>query len=145
MASKKAGKKTRPKKVAAALRQSGKATKKPASKVGLARAPARAGLLARKIADMIDEARHRVAQSTNAALTPLYWRIAARIQEDILKERRADYGARVVVELGRQLESKFGRGFGEKNLRRMVQFAEAFPNPEIVADHVRAESAASAG
>jgi predicted nuclease of restriction endonuclease-like (RecB) superfamily len=31
------------------------------------------------------------------------------------------------------LEEEFGRGFGEKNLRRMVQFAEAFSDPQIVA------------
>ena len=31
------------------------------------------------------------------------------------------------------LEKEFGRGFGEKNLRRMIQFAEAFPDEKIVA------------
>ena len=35
--------------------------------------------------------------------------------------------------LSRQLVPEFGRGFEEKNLRRMVQFAEVFPDPEIVA------------
>jgi len=42
-------------------------------------------------------------------------------------------GPRLSPRWGRQLEAQFGRGFGEKNLRRMVQFAEAFPDPEIVA------------
>jgi hypothetical protein len=27
---------------------------------------------------------------------------------------------------------EYGRGYSEKNLRRMVQFAEAFPEEEIV-------------
>jgi len=35
------------------------------------------------------------------------------------------------------LESEFGRGFGEKNLRRMVQFAEVFPDEQIVAALLR--------
>jgi predicted nuclease of restriction endonuclease-like (RecB) superfamily len=35
------------------------------------------------------------------------------------------------------LEVEFGRGFGEKNLRRMVQFAETFPDAEIVAALLR--------
>ncbi len=35
------------------------------------------------------------------------------------------------------MELRFGRGFGEKNLRRMVQFSEAFPDPEIVAALLR--------
>jgi uncharacterized protein DUF1016 len=49
-----------------------------------------------------------------------------------LNEKRADYGAKVVAELGRKLEKEFGRGFAEKNLRRMVQFAEVFPDRKIV-------------
>ncbi|HMD98247.1 MAG TPA: DUF1016 N-terminal domain-containing protein [Terriglobia bacterium] len=32
--------------------------------------------------------------------------------------------------LSAQLEQEFGRGFGEKNLRRMIQFAEAYPDRE---------------
>jgi predicted nuclease of restriction endonuclease-like (RecB) superfamily len=35
--------------------------------------------------------------------------------------------------VGRLLASEFGRGFGEKNLWRMIQFAEVFPDEEIVA------------
>ena len=35
--------------------------------------------------------------------------------------------------LSERLEGEFGRGFGEKSLRRMVQFAEAFSDPQIVA------------
>ena len=34
--------------------------------------------------------------------------------------------------LSRQLVVEYGRGYSEKNLRRMVQFAEAFPEEEIV-------------
>jgi uncharacterized protein DUF1016/nuclease YhcG-like protein len=74
-----------------------------------------------------------VAQTANAALTTLHWQIGARGRQDVLRERRAKYGAEIVAALGRRLEARFGRGFGEKSLRRMVQFAEAFPDPEIVA------------
>jgi hypothetical protein len=34
--------------------------------------------------------------------------------------------------LSQQLTDEFGEGFAEKNLRRMVQFAEAFPTEQIV-------------
>jgi predicted nuclease of restriction endonuclease-like (RecB) superfamily len=37
------------------------------------------------------------------------------------------------VTVSRQLVADYGRGYSEKNLRRMVQFAEAFPEEEIVA------------
>ena len=82
---------------------------------------------------MIVEARCHVAQAANAALTMLFWRIGQRIHRDILREKRAVYGKQIVAALGRHLTSEFGAGFGEKNLRRMIQFAEVFPDEEIVA------------
>lgn len=40
--------------------------------------------------------------------------------------------AEIVSALRRQLESEVGRGFGRRNLFRMIRFAEVFPDPEIV-------------
>jgi predicted nuclease of restriction endonuclease-like (RecB) superfamily len=82
---------------------------------------------------LIIDARKKVAQTVNAELTLLYWHIGRRIRQDILKKERAAYGKKIVAAVGRQLESEFGRGFGEKNLHRMVQFAEVFPDEKIVA------------
>jgi len=96
-----------------------------------------AGALMAEIRQMIQAARQQVAQAVNAGLTMLYWQIGKRIRQDILKEKRAEYGAEIVASLSRQLAPEFGRGFEEKNLRRMVQFAEAFPDPEIVAALLR--------
>lgn len=82
---------------------------------------------------MIDSARQQVAVAANAALTTLYWQLGHRIRTEILEGRRAEYGAEIVAALGRQLAALHGRGFGEKSLRRMIQFVEAFPDPAIVA------------
>lgn len=101
------------------------------------RASSRGRQLARDIGRLITDARRSVARTANAALTLLYWKIGARIRQDVLKERRAKYGDEVVLALGRELEVEFGRGFGEKNLRRMVQLAEAFPDEEIVVSLIR--------
>ena len=49
-----------------------------------------------------------------------------------LKEKRADYAEKKVSPLGTQLEREFGRVFGEKNLRRRIQFAEKFQTAKIV-------------
>ena len=46
---------------------------------------------------------------------------------------RAQYGDQLMNRVGEQLAQEFGRGFEAKNLRRMVQFAQTFPQPEIVA------------
>jgi len=81
---------------------------------------------------LIAEARQDVARQVNSALVLLYWRIGKRIRQDILKEKRAEYGERIVSALGSQLTVEFGRGFGPRNLFRMIRFAEVFPNIEIV-------------
>jgi hypothetical protein len=36
-------------------------------------------------------------------LTILYWQIGSRIRQDILKEKRADYGEKIISTLSRQL------------------------------------------
>jgi len=90
------------------------------------------GLLA-EVRGLIFEARQQTARMVNTGLTLLYWQVGDRIQREVLQEKRAEYGAEIVRALSAQLEVEFGRGFGEKNLRRMVQFAEVFPDREIVA------------
>jgi hypothetical protein len=81
---------------------------------------------------LILAAREQVARAVDSGLVTLYWHIGRRVHQDILKARRAEYGAEIVATLSRQLEAEFGRGFAEKNLRRMVQFAEAFPDHAIL-------------
>ena len=77
--------------------------------------------------------RENVAQVVNSGLTTLYWEMGRRIRQDVLLSKRAGYGEQIVAALGRHLEQEFGRGFGEKNLHRMIQFATVFPDEEIFA------------
>jgi predicted nuclease of restriction endonuclease-like (RecB) superfamily len=92
-----------------------------------------AKVLLTELRELILSARQAVAQTVNATLTMLYWEIGRRIRQDVLKSKRAGYGEQIVAALGRQLERDFGRGFGEKNLHRMIQFATVFPDEKIVA------------
>ncbi|MBV5295016.1 MAG: hypothetical protein JZU58_21975 [Curvibacter lanceolatus] len=82
---------------------------------------------------LIDGARQRTVAAVNSELTLLYWSIGQRIHNQILQGRRADYGQEVLVTVSHHLEQEYGRGFAEKNLRRMVLFARLFPAAEIVA------------
>ncbi|NOS69126.1 MAG: DUF1016 domain-containing protein [Verrucomicrobia bacterium] len=97
--------------------------------------PARA--LLTDVRELIVQARAGIARAVDSGLVTLYWHVGRRIQQDILKERRAEYGQKIVSALGTQLEREFGRGFGDKNLRRMIQFAEVFPDEAIVAALLR--------
>ena len=81
---------------------------------------------------LIAEARRQAAAAVNVGLTLLYWRLGDRIRREILGNERAGYGEQILVTLSRELVAEFGRGYSEKNLRRMVQFAEAFPAEGIV-------------
>jgi len=85
-----------------------------------------------EIRTLIEEARRQTAVAVNIGLTLLYWRIGRRIHREVLGSERAAYGEQIVVTLSRQLVVEYGRGYSDKNLRRMVQFAEAFPEEEIV-------------
>ena len=85
------------------------------------------------IRQLIEESRSAVAATVNAGLTMLYWRIGKRINEDILKGERAEYGEEIVSTLSRQLTLEFGKGFSYSALTRMVRFAEIFSDERIVA------------
>jgi predicted nuclease of restriction endonuclease-like (RecB) superfamily len=81
---------------------------------------------------LIVDARRQTAAAVNFGLTALYWRIGKRIQQEVLGSERGGYGEQIVVTASRQLVTLCGRGYSEKNLRRMSQFAEDFPEEEIV-------------
>jgi predicted nuclease of restriction endonuclease-like (RecB) superfamily len=82
---------------------------------------------------LIASSRQRLAGAVNAELTRLYWAVGQRLRTEVLGgEGRASYGAQLLDQLGQQLTQEFGRGFESRNLRRMVKFAESFPDAAIV-------------
>ncbi len=84
------------------------------------------------IRSLIESAREQTARAVKSALVGLYWHIGKRIREDVLGNDRADYGKQVVNALSSQLSAEYGRGFSRSNLFAMLQFADAFPDVEIV-------------
>ena len=86
---------------------------------------------------LINEARNKVALIVNTEITLLYWHIGKRINEEVLGNQRAEYGKQIVSTVSTQLTKEYGRGFELRNLRRMMQFAELFPDFQIVAPLAR--------
>ncbi len=82
---------------------------------------------------LIAASRQRLASAVNAELTRLYWLVGQRLSSEVLGGERAAYGAQLINPLGERLAQEFGRGFETKNLRRMMQFAQTFPDGSIVA------------
>lgn len=88
--------------------------------------------LIKDLRKLIVQARQDVARTVNSSLVMLYWRIGRRIEIEVLREKRAEYGEEIVATVSRQLTGEFGPGFGEKSLRRMIQFVQVFKDEPIV-------------
>jgi len=74
--------------------------------------------LVEDITALYDHARNTVVES--------YWKIGKRIVEEEQKgEVKAEYGAQLIARLSKDLSEKYGRGFSERNLRKMRQFYSA--------------------
>ena len=83
---------------------------------------------------IIDSARSRVAATANYELTAMYWHIGNRINSDVLGNERAEYGKQIVSQVATQLQEEYGaKGFEERTVRRMMKFAQLFPDFQIVA------------
>jgi predicted nuclease of restriction endonuclease-like (RecB) superfamily len=96
--------------------------------------PTPADKLHAELRTLIASSRQRLAGAVNAELTRLYWSVGQRLRSEVLGGAdRAKYGDQLINRVGDQLAQEFGRGFEAKNLRRMVQFAQVFAEPEIVA------------
>ncbi len=84
------------------------------------------------ISELIENSKRQVAVAVNSSLTLLFWQIGKRINDEILQNQRADYGKQIVGTLANDLEAKYGRNFNEKNVRRMIRFAQEFPDLNIL-------------
>ena len=88
--------------------------------------------LIQELALLIEETKLNVSIKVNSALTILFWHIGKRILENNLQNKRAEYGKQIVVSVSRELVKLYGRNYEEKNLRRMLQFADKFKDLENV-------------
>jgi predicted nuclease of restriction endonuclease-like (RecB) superfamily len=89
-------------------------------------------ILFNDISALIEETRSKIYAHASGSTVLLFWNIGQRINNDILENKRADYGKQIVSALATQLTEKYGRSFEVRNLRRMMQFAEQFLDFGIV-------------
>lgn len=89
--------------------------------------------LIQDLRQIIEQARGHVAATANYALTTMYWHIGERINREVLGNERAEYGKQIVSQVATQLQFEYGKkGFELRNIRRMMQFAQQFPEFRIV-------------
>ena len=89
--------------------------------------------LIQDLRQIIDQSRCHVAATANYALTTMYWHIGERINREVLGNERAEYGKQIVSTVSTQLQTEYGRnGFEERTIRRMMKFAQTFPDFQIL-------------
>ncbi|TDE45879.1 DUF1016 domain-containing protein [Flavobacterium rhamnosiphilum] len=85
-----------------------------------------------EVTQLIEQSKQNVAIAVNAEITLLYWNVGKRINNEVLKNERAEYGKQIVYALSIQLTQQYGKGWSEKQLRHCIQLANIFENEQIV-------------
>ena len=88
--------------------------------------------LFRELSLLIEKSKQKVVSQVKSTVNLLFWQIGKRINEEVLHNKRAEYGAQIVSNLAERLSFKYGYNFELRNLRRMMQFANEFSDKKIV-------------
>lgn len=92
---------------------------------------------------ILNDARTNAYRAVNFAMVEAYWTIGRLIvEEEQQGESRAEYGKGLLKYLAQRLTDDFGKGFDEREMRRIRQFYLAFPirdalRPELSWTHYR--------
>ena len=95
-----------------------------------------------QIKDILTSARAKAYSAVNFAMVEAYWLIGKQIVEAQAGNERAEYGTQLLKYLSTQLTRDFGKGFEERELRKIRQFYLTFPirdslRPELGWTHYR--------
>lgn len=78
--------------------------------------------------DIIEQAQAVAYRQINETLIKRNWLLGMRIQHEVLKEKRAEYGQQVVKNLAQSLLERYGSGFSMRNLYNFVDFYQSHPD-----------------
>ena len=81
---------------------------------------------------LIQSARQRIASTAYSTQTQLCWHLGRRLLTATLRGTRAAYGKQILATVSQELTAAYGRGFSHPEITRMIQFAQLFPEENIV-------------
>ncbi len=95
-----------------------------------------------EVKEILEQARKRIYRNINSEMIFVYWQIGKMIVEKQGGKERAEYGEGLIKELAIKMTRDFGKGFDDRELRRMRQFYSTFPIwdavcPELSWSHYR--------
>ncbi len=75
---------------------------------------------------IIDQAQATAYRQVNETLIKRNWLLGMRIQHEVLKDKRAEYGEQVIKVLAKELTAKYGGGFTWRNLYNYIDFYSTY-------------------
>ena len=80
------------------------------------------GELYRDACTIIEQAQAMAYRAVNEVLIKRNWLLGMRIPLEVLKDKRAEYGERIIKELASALTAQYGKGFTWRNLYNYIDF-----------------------
>lgn len=95
-----------------------------------------------KIKNVINSSRTKVISYVNTSMLFTYWSIGKMIVQEQSGNSKAKYGDKLICELSKLMTNDFGKGYDERNLRRIRQFYLMYSiwesvRPELTWTHYR--------
>ncbi|MBU4500956.1 MAG: hypothetical protein KKA79_00065 [Nanoarchaeota archaeon] len=89
--------------------------------------------LIKKISKLVDRSRKELIQNINTKIVYTYWNIGKYIIDyEQRGKERADYGSELIKTLSKELSSRLGKGFSQRNLRDMRRMYLVYPKWQTV-------------
>ena len=63
-----------------------------------------------QIKNLIEQTKNNVAVAVNSSMTMMYWNIGKLINDEILQNKRAEYGKEIVATVSQQLQDNMKNG-----------------------------------
>ena len=76
---------------------------------------------------IIEHAQTAAYRTVNEILIKRNWLLGMRIQQEVLKDKRAEYGEQVIKTLSTLLAKRYGEGFTKTNLYNYIGFYQYWP------------------
>ncbi|HEV8284287.1 MAG TPA: DUF1016 N-terminal domain-containing protein [Chitinophagaceae bacterium] len=89
--------------------------------------------LAVDLSEIIEKKHREFLRAINSGLVTLFWEIGKGLNQYVCKNKRPEYDKSVIRTISTQLVANYGPWFTEKNLKKMGQFADQFPEFSSVA------------
>ena len=77
---------------------------------------------------IIEQAQSVAYRAVNETLIKRNWLLGMRIQHEVLKDQRAEYGEQIIANLASQLTERYGRGYKKSNLYLFISFYKEHSN-----------------